>query len=349
VFHAAVTRLVLAAALVALLAAGCGSADNEPSLAEAAAKTEDTGSSRFAVEGTEIDGTERVEVTCTGEADYRAKAARVSCTYGADGRLELVSIGTDTYFRGNIAGFGIGDEKWLKTTDDESLGEQLSPRALLAMLRGASQTEERVGEEQVRGEDTVRYRLEVDCEQAELTDCPATTARVDVWIGDDDLVRRIAVDEGSSPFSFEFYDFGAEVDIQPPPPDAIESPEDLFPGPAPCSAGFGDPISPERAMSTFRRHGLTIPDDEPECDDGQSAFGNTAAALEDEGQLYCVVREVSPEGAPTSVARRGADGADAAWRLENLECALLADSADSESKLERVDAAFADLQRQIRK
>jgi hypothetical protein len=47
------TRLLLAVAAIALVATGCGAAENDPTLAGAAAKTEGAGSSRFAIWGEE--------------------------------------------------------------------------------------------------------------------------------------------------------------------------------------------------------------------------------------------------------------------------------------------------------
>lgn len=219
------TRLLVAVAAVAVLLAGCGAAENEPNLAAAIEQTQATGSSRFALSGTESDGNEKAEVECAGEADYEAKRVGLSCDYGSES-VELVVIGATAYIRGSLFGLAGSGDKWLKFTDDENLGTELSPQALLATLRSASQSTERVGEEQVRGVDTVRYRLVVDCAKTEVTDCEGATETVDVWIGDDGLVRRIAVDDGSSPFTFEFYDFGAQVEIDAPAADEVVSIQD---------------------------------------------------------------------------------------------------------------------------
>jgi hypothetical protein len=43
---------------------------------------------------------------------------------------------------------------------------------------------------------------------------------VDVWIDEEGLVRRIALEDGGSPAAVEFFDFGVEVDIEAPPPDS---------------------------------------------------------------------------------------------------------------------------------
>lgn len=336
------TRVVVAIVALAVMGAGCGSADGDPNLAAAVDQTQAAGSLRFEISGTESDGNENVEVACTGGADYGANRVSLSCDYGPES-MEIVGIGATTYVRGGVFGArGLGD-KWLKATGGETLGDEFSPQALLAMLRGASQSTERVGEEDVRGIGTVRYRLEVDCGQAEIVDCDGTTAAVDVWVGDDGLVRRIEVTEGSSPFTVEFFDFGADVDIRPPRPGEVESLEGTF-GSVTCAAGFGAPIRLEQAIGAFGRHGFTI-GEEPACSTESATFENDMAVRAEEGHVYCVVRAHSPAGAPARVQRLGEGLAYGAFRLENVECTLVADDASVEPKLARVDAALSELQR----
>ncbi len=106
----------------------------------------------------------------------------------------MIAIGRETNVRGDIFGMGSAT-KWTKIENDETLTAEISPQRVLAMLRSATQDTRRLGEEIVRGVDTVRYRLEVDCEQADL-DCDGATAPVEVWVGEDGLVRRIALRTG---------------------------------------------------------------------------------------------------------------------------------------------------------
>lgn len=119
--------------------------------------------------------------------------------------------------------------KWQKSPDDaESPVSGFSPEKLLSMLRSASRETERLGEEDVRGELTVRYRLTVSCEEAALTDCSGETAPIEVWIDENGLVRRIWFEDGGSTGTLEFFDFGLAVDIQPPPADQVEDSDDLL-------------------------------------------------------------------------------------------------------------------------
>lgn len=344
-FDACVRRL-LAVAAVAALGVGCGSAENEPNLAAAVGKTEAAGSSRIEMSGTESQGGDRLE--CRGEADYAGTRLALDCDWGATGTLELIGIGTVTYMRGDMLGIANAGSKWLELRDvDESAAAALSPRSLLSMLRDASTETERLGEEVVRGTDTVRYRLEVDCEQAELHDCRGSTAPVGVWIADDGLVRRIALEAESDDVTVEFYDFGTEVAIAAPPADQVVDVDNFEP--RSCKGG-GSPIDGDLVVAALRGAGL-------EGERGRECVGGTVqtvagAHAEDGGQavfFMCYLSESPPQNAGTATSlRSSATGVQV--RLANLSCNLYAagGGAPSAENVERLRAAFDDLARRIR-
>jgi len=265
----------------------------------------------------------------------------------------MIAIGDTTYARGRAAGFTKG-ERWQKSTflgDDDAL-HALSPERLLSMLRSASRETERIGEEDVRGEPTVRYRMTVNCEEAELS-CPDETAPVEVWIDRDGLVRRIWLEDNGTVGTIEFFDFGVEVHIEPPPAYQVE---EFGEGstPAVCDVGETRPIRESQAIKALRRQGFTV------SRDGQVCSGNVAAVLTNstetaademlarEGIVFCWVFRRPPGDAPNQVKRRGTDGGDAELRLENLQCTILADSPSGEEKVNRLEGAFEELERAIR-
>ncbi len=346
-FHAVVARALVVLALLGVIVAGCGAEENEPGLAAAVDRTQAAGSSRIALSGTESSPDEQVEVSCEGDADYDAERLRLRCDYGTES-MELVAVGETTYVRGDLFGFGGADgEEWIALPGDDSLGREFSPQALLELLRDASTSSERLGEERVRDADTVRYRLVVECGQAELTDCDGATVPVDVWIGEDGLVRRIAVEEGASPFTVEFYDFGADVAIEAPPVDRTQDLGGTL-GREECAAGFGGPISLASAIDVLREHGFAL-DDDPSCTGSQATFGTEPSAANRTGGLYCFLQASPPLGAATSIRRGDAAGAGAntGLSLQNLTCALLTDGS-TDGGSDRLEAAFADLERQLR-
>ena len=262
----------------------------------------------------------------------------------------MIVLGDATYARGEVLGALDAGSKWIKFTDDEDLGREFSPQQLLSSLQAASQETRREGEEDVRGVATVRYVLEVDCDQAEVFDCAGTTAPVDVWIGDDSLVRRIRIEEGSSPATIEFYDFGVEVAIQPPPAEETQDVDDLFGGQK-CAGDFGEPIGLGQALSAVRRQGFGVATD-GKCSGGVAAFANAnrtgSQTIGPEGHVFCLVRESPPADAPTSVRRSGADGADAGLELQNLECTIFLDRPNGDEQIDKLEAAFAELERTVR-
>jgi len=160
---------------------------------------------------------------------------------GADGRQVGTTRGPDGTETSRWEIVVIGDSTWMVTDDDvhqETLGpdEQLAPFAeaseavLTAALEGGDVQE--FGSGQVRGLDATRYRIRPD-EQGRraLTalapgalswfalEDPSAVDSIEVWVADD-LVRRIQVtfigDHFMSSSTAEFYDFGADVTIEPP-------------------------------------------------------------------------------------------------------------------------------------
>lgn len=344
-FDAGVTRRLLAVGAATLFAIGCGSAENEPNLAAAVGKTESAGSSRIEMSGTESQSGASLE--CRGEADYASARLALDCDWGATGTLELIGIGTVTYMRGDTLGLAGAGSKWLELRDsDESAAAALSPRRLLSMLRDASTGTERLGEEVVRSVDTVRYRLEIDCEMAELHDCDGPTAPVDVWIADDGLVRRIVLDAESDDVTVEFYDFGADVAIAAPPADQVVDVNDFEP--RPCRGG-GSPIDADMVVEAFRDAGL-------ESEKGRECVGGTVqtvggAHAETGGQavyFMCYLSESPPVNAGTGTSvHSSATGTQ--LRLANLSCNLYAAGGGEPSadNVERLQDAFHVLARRI--
>ena len=346
-------RVLVGAALLCLAAAGCGGLESEPNLAKAAERTEAAGSGRFALDGVQSMDGKQVAVTCSGEADYAAKSVRVDCSYAALGKLRAIAIGRTSYVRGDWPpGFAtIG--KWMKSSgdlDDNSLAN-LSPERLLALLRAASSETERVGEEDVRGSSTVRYRLTVDCEPA-ILECDGTVP-VEVWIDDDGFVRRISLDDDDGLATFEFFDFGADVDIHAPPADEVVDEDEVFStesgsssfGPITCADGEAKPIGQALATRVLRSHGFEMHD--VGCLLTNSG-GDATDVLAREGLVDCGVHAEPPAGAPKTVTRRTSGSEDATFVLENLECTIDADGAQAAKQIGRLEAAFEELEHAIR-
>jgi hypothetical protein len=162
--------------------------------------------------------------------------------------------------------FGV-DKEWLRVDlqsagralgiDPTQLGQVGSndPRQMLDQIRSVSGEVEKVGTEKVRGVETTRYRADVDLrrypdrlpkaqqEQArvaveKIVDMTGSdTYPMTLWIDDDELVRRVRTDyrfrrsegerESSVTLTMEFFDFGTQVKVQPPPAKDVQDLTDL--------------------------------------------------------------------------------------------------------------------------
>jgi hypothetical protein len=145
----------------------------------------------------------------------------------------------------------VGKEKGLDLPALQQLG-QADPALTFAFLRAAGDDTEEIGEEEVRGVQTTQYRTTVDLDraaeqasaeqraaiQALKEDTGLEVVPVNAWIDDDGLVRRIDFDyedvelqpgqRGDMALRMEFYDYGADVNVEQPPPDEVMSFDELL-------------------------------------------------------------------------------------------------------------------------
>jgi hypothetical protein len=148
-----------------------------------------------------------------------------------------------------------GDKEWVKI-DLDAVGKQQGvdlgalsnlnqgdPTQALQYLKATSGGVEEVGREEVRGEDTTHYRATIDLRKVPDAAPPEERERIrrtieqvvgasgeseiptDVWVDDEGRVRRqrytqkipAGPDTGEMTFTMELFDFGVEVDAEPPP------------------------------------------------------------------------------------------------------------------------------------
>ena len=129
-------------------------------------------------------------------------------------------------------------------------GQQSDPTQTLAYLKGAAGEVDDLGTENVRGVETTHYRAMIDPEKAweqagAITDREALRKTLDqigdepfptdVWVDGDGLARRIAISvpmetpqgKVAMDMAMEFFDFGTEVDVEPPPANEVTDLSDL--------------------------------------------------------------------------------------------------------------------------
>lgn len=181
---------------------------------------------------------------------------------GAEGEAEMRLMGSVVYMK--LPGAELGGRPWVKF-DLDALGEGAQgpvpglsaasndPRGVLDALRGVSGEVEEVGDEDIRGVATTHYRASVDLDkaQAEVPEerradfetfsdqLGIDTLPIDVWIDDEGRARRFSYEvdtpaAGETPAStvnlvIDLYDFGVDVDVQPPPSEEVTDYGELDP------------------------------------------------------------------------------------------------------------------------
>jgi hypothetical protein len=259
--------------MTAIAAVVFGLADDETPAERVAAASGAAQSEDFAYEATVAGGVLPTPLTLTGTVDGDTHRLRGSLdmgalTGGAGGaggfRLELVQDGTVQYYKLPATLLPAGTKPWFRydlatlgvpATARTGAGSTTNPLDALRQLDAVVGDVERVGDEEVRGTDTVHFHFVVDSmkanpEAAKLI--PAELAErlkrvpVDLWLDGKDRPRRIrqTVDTGPSAggtvtTTVEAFDFGKEVVIDLPPADQVQEIDPT--NPAGMGALFGGP------------------------------------------------------------------------------------------------------------
>lgn len=241
-------------ALVAALLAACGddgAQEPEGALAAAALKTAEAGSARVVLRGSASAAGRRVPISGDGTMDFDDPRARLrlGTDLPAAGRVDVDTLldGTDLYVHaGGLTSLLLGGKSWAKIDLSEAaaargagldwlgdLARSGGPGQWLAWLALTGDPRE-VGSATVGGVETTHYRAEIDVTRLARSVDPALRRSlealrvgrvpVEVWIDDQDLVRRLRLvvrrEAGlrlGLDLTMEFSDFGARVDATPPP------------------------------------------------------------------------------------------------------------------------------------
>jgi hypothetical protein len=234
------------------------SSSAQQAVLEAGAKTQAAQSARISFSGTMSGGA--ASGTITGEGAFAGRQGRMTMDMGGlsggqvTGTMEMVIDELLFYmkFPPEIASTIPGGKEWIKF-DLAKLGEQegfdlqqmmqlsgTDPSQSLDLLRAAGEDFREVGEEEVRGVSTTHYAGTVDFARL-AEEAPADLQEsyrrlmemtgqrevpVEVWVDEEGLTRRIRyeqklADGSSMDLTQEYYDFGAEVDVEPPPDSEV--------------------------------------------------------------------------------------------------------------------------------
>lgn len=244
-------------------ATASGEVDQEvlDAIAEAADATVEEGTARFALT-VETQGTQAADgqapVSAEGEEDFDNERRRFTFE-GAQGELRVIVDGSDAY----IELPATEDEQWAQLELDRLSGGGFGfggPGGLpfqgvadnVAFLGDAATHAEEAGEEDVDGEETMRYEVTVDLEEAAeesgedvedglrkgLRETGVRTLDVTVWVDEEGRIAQIryaldlaqaeigevevdAEPEGRALVTVTYREFGEELDIEVPSGDAV--------------------------------------------------------------------------------------------------------------------------------
>ena len=257
--------LILPLLLLAFVTAACGLRNGfqMDAVAAAAAKTSDAGSSRVALQLSANLLGHDVELQGRGVFDYAAARGRFqldASSLPAGTAVEVRAVDSTLYVRvpAGLTFFLPTVKPWLAVRGDRSLdafglGElQQDPGELLALLRSSSTRVTKTGTAVIRGAETTRYTAQLDLtkaveanadelglnelERAQLRraadelrrQAKLRTVPVGVFVDEDGFVRRLTLASGGDRVSVDFWDFGANVDVEAPQPSDVTDATKLF-------------------------------------------------------------------------------------------------------------------------
>lgn len=255
--------VVLAVALAGATACGSSSPTTTPAAAStpfaavlaASTTTSQAGTAKVSLEVKSKAADKAIDITGLGafrlDGSLGSFAVTLNATSGQPLTLEERTIGGVLYLKAPP----LGDNYYALKTDallGTSLGQGTDPTLGLKLLKGASGDVTRVGQEQVRGEQTTHYKGTYQLRKAvaalggdfakaftaQLAANGDTLIPFDAYIDKQGRLRKLVqvstvTRQGQSVTSTsttELYDFGAPVDVQAPPADKVKDGSMLLKG-----------------------------------------------------------------------------------------------------------------------
>ncbi|MGH2737079.1 MAG: hypothetical protein ACRDKZ_15985 [Actinomycetota bacterium] len=223
-------------------------------IAAAAGAMQDAGSARMAGSQQVESGQFAIDTASEGLIDFESGDAQVTMTMSGlptgEEKIELRLIDFISYMQ--LPQFLRSDrfqgKDWIKI-DLQKAGQQMGfdfaammqasrqAETALQMLKGATDVEE-VGTEELRGVETTHYRYTLDLDRV-IQEVPedlkkSIQAVIDlgtgdipgeIWVDEDGLTRKMSYEmsqsmqgqEMTQQMTLEYYDFGVDVEVEPPP------------------------------------------------------------------------------------------------------------------------------------
>lgn len=213
---------------------GCGSGQ----AADGDGGTPDTARVELVMTRSDRDG----RLVMSGSYDYRLRQGSVNVKFEGiedaetDPPTEVRFFGDRFYSKTAW----LGNTYWVSDTEESGVGHidqvvvpfaggELDPQEALRVILARGKPEA-LGREDLRGASTTHYRVRLEPMDVsrELKgrplDVEAGPLAADVWADDTERLRRIRIVEEESTLTYDFFDFGVDVDVERPPSDQVLTP-----------------------------------------------------------------------------------------------------------------------------
>jgi hypothetical protein len=224
-------RYALALLLLALPLSACGGVSLGAAVAKAADKTVAKGSEHIALTGTFTTSGQTIRMTGDGDFQNEPMLGQMRLIVDVAGKqmsLDEVQQGSTVYMRSPLLASLLPKGKsWasvdLQTKTGKELGANLNnlaqqaPADILKALRDAGSVT-KVGDETIDGTKTTHYRATIDPKKI-VQGVAAPTSQavpVDVWVGQDGLLRRMTMSSGGTAVTMNLSNYGEPVNVQVP-------------------------------------------------------------------------------------------------------------------------------------
>lgn len=184
----------------------------------------------------EMEMTGPVRSTAEGDTTYSPDGSEMRLTVEManmpGGAMEMVVVDDKAYM--SMPGI-TGADKFFEVDKGNpafsGLQDGLSPADSFAAFDAGLENVEEVGSEEIGGESTTRYKLDVDAEKAveasgqgSVPGLPETLT-YDVWLDSQDRMRRLVYELAGTKLTMDMTDWGKVVTIEAPDPkDVVDAP-----------------------------------------------------------------------------------------------------------------------------
>jgi outer membrane lipoprotein-sorting protein len=229
------SRPLLACALAAAVAlSGCGAAGTTGSGAGAGSTAATAESPQQFLARLEAATSEADSVSMKISGDLKRGSGRARLTddpassfhlNADDGSTDLIVVDGIVYARDG----GDSAARWQTVPAEEATGlaDGFTPSGTFHAMREGAKSVVAKGPEELQGTPTTKYELTLDTVAAGaasgVTPSPGTPDTVySIWVGDDDLMRRVSVDLEGSTLVVDYSGWGEPVEVVAPPADQVD-------------------------------------------------------------------------------------------------------------------------------